>query len=111
MFRFATERVRKQVANMLMTERPQRDFPYPSTTAPDCFELAHQRVTAIDFSEGMLAEAQAKPGANQAQWICHDIHTPLPVVDGEFDLVVSGLVLEHLRDLDHFFGEIARVLK
>lgn len=28
-----------------------------------------------------------------------------------FDLVVSGLVLEHLRDLRSFFGEVHRVLK
>jgi len=35
----------------------------------------------------------------------------LPLVDGEFDLVVSGLVLEHLRELNGFFAEIKRVLK
>jgi malonyl-CoA O-methyltransferase len=69
------------------------------------------RVTAIDFSEGMLAEARRKPGAEQVRWLCHDIHARLPVGDEEFDLVVSGLVLEHLRELDGFFNEIARVLK
>jgi malonyl-CoA O-methyltransferase len=68
-------------------------------------------VTAVDFSEGMLAEARRKPGADQVRWLCHDIHSPLPLGDGEFDLVVSGLVLEHLRELDGFFAEIARVLK
>jgi len=68
-------------------------------------------VTGVDFSEGMLEEARRKPGAEQIRFLRHDLHTPLPLGDGEFDLVVSGLVLEHLRELDGFFREIKRVLK
>jgi malonyl-CoA O-methyltransferase len=68
-------------------------------------------VTAIDFSEGMLKEARAKPGATGIRFLTHDLHHPLPFPDGVFDLVVSGLVLEHLRDLTVFFGEARRVLK
>lgn len=67
-------------------------------------------VTAVDFSAGMLAEAQRKPGAEAIRFQVHDLHLPLPF-DGEFDLVVSGLVLEHLRDLDGFFREVHRALK
>jgi ubiquinone/menaquinone biosynthesis C-methylase UbiE len=68
-------------------------------------------VTAVDFSDGMLEEARRKSGAEQIRFICHDLHTSLPLSDGEFDFVVSGLVLEHLRELDGFFREIKRVLK
>jgi SAM-dependent methyltransferase len=68
-------------------------------------------VTAVDFSEGMLAEARNKPGAEAVHWIAHDLHRPLPFADGTFDLVVSGLVLEHLQELDGFFAEARRVLK
>ena len=68
-------------------------------------------VTAVDFSEGMLEEARRKPGADHIRFLCHDLHSPLPFRDAEFDLVVSGLVLEHLRVLDCFFAEIKRVLK
>ena len=71
---------------------------------------AGARVTAIDFSEGMLAEARRKLGADAVRFIVHDLHSPLPFT-GEFDLVVSGLVLEHLRDLGLFFSEAFRVLK
>jgi malonyl-CoA O-methyltransferase len=67
-------------------------------------------VTAVDFSEGMLAEARRKPGADAIQWLVHDLHTRLPFAEGTFDLVVSGLVLEHLRELDEFFAEAVRVL-
>jgi ubiquinone/menaquinone biosynthesis C-methylase UbiE len=68
-------------------------------------------VTAVDFSEGMLAEARRKPGADAVRFVAHDLSRPLPFPDGAFDLVVSGLVLEHLADLDLFFREARRVLK
>jgi len=73
--------------------------------------VAGATVTAVDFSEGMLTEARKKPGADAVRWLAHDLHTPLRFPDGTFDLVVSGLVLEHLQDLDGFFAEARRVLK
>jgi ubiquinone/menaquinone biosynthesis C-methylase UbiE len=72
---------------------------------------AGARVTAVDFSEGMLAEARRKPGAGAVRFLVHDLHDPLPMPAGSFDLVVSGLVLEHLRDLDGFFREARRMLR
>jgi ubiquinone/menaquinone biosynthesis C-methylase UbiE len=72
---------------------------------------AGARVTGIDFSEGMLAEARRKPGAEAIRFLAHDLHQPLPLPDAAFDVVVSGLVLEHLRELDLFFAEARRVLK
>ena len=68
-------------------------------------------VTAVDFSEGMLAEARRKPAMESVHFIVHDLHQPLPISDCRFDLVVSGLVLEHLRDPESFYIEVARVLK
>jgi malonyl-CoA O-methyltransferase len=68
-------------------------------------------VTAVDFSEGMLAEARRKPVAEHIRFIVHDLHERLPLPDGTFDLVVSGLVLEHLQDLEAFFAEVHRVLR
>jgi ubiquinone/menaquinone biosynthesis C-methylase UbiE len=68
-------------------------------------------VTAVDFSEGMLAEARQKPFAERVHFLQHDLHEPLPFEDREFDVVVSGLVLEHIQDLPHLFLEIRRVVK
>jgi ubiquinone/menaquinone biosynthesis C-methylase UbiE len=68
-------------------------------------------VTAADFSRGMLAEARRKPGAEQVRFLACDLRRPLPFADGAFHLVVSGLVLEHVPDLDHFFGEVRRVVR
>ena len=71
---------------------------------------AGARVTGVDFSEGMLAAARQKPEATGIRFLSHDLHLPLPFQE-EFDLVVSGLVLEHIRDLAHFFREARRVLR
>jgi malonyl-CoA O-methyltransferase len=68
-------------------------------------------VTGVDFSAGMMAEARRKPGAPAVRFVVHDLHRPLPFAAGAFDLVVSGLVLEHLRELGGFFAEARRVLK
>src|SRR5262245_57082866 len=59
-------------------------------------------LTAVDFSEGMLAEARRKQGAEAVRFLAHDLHQPLPFPSETFDLVVSGLVLEHLHNLDGF---------
>jgi malonyl-CoA O-methyltransferase len=68
-------------------------------------------VTAVDFSEGMLAEARRKPGAGAVRFVVHDLHETLPFPSASFARVVSGLVLEHLDDLGGFFREARRVLR
>ena len=57
----------------------------------------------------MLAEARGKPGAEAIRFVVHDLREPLPFPARVFDLVVSGLVLEHLGDLAAFFGEVRRM--
>ncbi|MDE0460452.1 MAG: methyltransferase domain-containing protein [Chromatiales bacterium] len=72
---------------------------------------AGARVTAVDFSEKMLERARRKVPAAHVRFVVHDLHDPLPFDDASFDAVVSGLVLEHLRDLDGFFREAHRALR
>jgi ubiquinone/menaquinone biosynthesis C-methylase UbiE len=69
------------------------------------------RVTAVDFSEEMLAKARQKPGADQVLWLVHDVARPLPFAAKSFDRVLSALVLEHIpvEDLASFFAELGRV--
>lgn len=69
------------------------------------------RVTAVDFSEGMLAEARRKPGAEAIHFLSHDLHHELPFAPRHFDLVLSGLVLEHLDPLAPFMAEVHRCLR
>ncbi|MCY4028021.1 MAG: class I SAM-dependent methyltransferase, partial [Acidobacteria bacterium] len=72
---------------------------------------AGARVTALDFSAGMLARARRKVPAATVRFLVHDLHEPLPLGDASCDAAVSGLVLEHLRDLRAFFTEVRRVLR
>jgi 2-polyprenyl-3-methyl-5-hydroxy-6-metoxy-1,4-benzoquinol methylase len=69
------------------------------------------RVTAVDFSEGMLERAKQKSGdANIAFQVC-DLTRPLPFEAATFDLVLCALVLDHIEDLEDFFREMRRVCR
>lgn len=80
-------------------------------TGRHAIRLARQgaSVTAIDFSEGMLAQARAKPGADRITFIHHDLATPLPLPDAAFDRVICCLVFDHVRDVAGLFAELGRV--
>jgi ubiquinone/menaquinone biosynthesis C-methylase UbiE len=71
------------------------------------------RVTALDFSEQMIAQARMKPGADRVRWLVHDVASPLPFPSRSFDRVLSALVLEHIpaNQLASFFGELGRVAR
>ncbi|MBW7935103.1 MAG: class I SAM-dependent methyltransferase [Gemmatimonadaceae bacterium] len=87
--------------------RGRRALDFGCGTGRHALWLAAQgaTVTAVDFSDGMLAEARKKPGAESVRWLQHDITKSLPF-DERFDLLVSGLVLEHIADLDAFFAVV-----
>jgi ubiquinone/menaquinone biosynthesis C-methylase UbiE len=70
---------------------------------------AGAQVTAIDFSQEMLAKARAKPGADRVRFIRHDLSKPLPLPSEAFDRVICCLVLDHIAALDMLFAEMARV--
>jgi ubiquinone/menaquinone biosynthesis C-methylase UbiE len=69
-------------------------------------------VTAVDFSEGMLAQANAKEGADRIRWLVHDLHDlPLPLESRSFDRVVCALVAEHIHELAGLFAELGRLCR
>ncbi len=72
---------------------------------------AGARVTAVDFSEGMLAQASAKPGAASIDYLRHDLHEALPFPEASFDRAVHALALDHLDDPVRLLGELRRVLR
>jgi malonyl-CoA O-methyltransferase len=67
-------------------------------------------VRALDFSEGMIAQARGKLPLENVSFAVADLTTRWPVETGSVDLVVCNLVLEHIRDLNFIFSETARVL-
>jgi SAM-dependent methyltransferase len=68
-------------------------------------------VVAADLTLAMLKRARAKLADHSVDWLRIALPGPLPFGDGEFDLVVLGLVAEHLVDLDGTLTEVARVLR
>ena len=75
------------------------------------FANAGAKVTALDFSEGMLERGRAKPGAQAVTFIRHDLTQRFPLENGSFDRVICCLVLDHITNLKSFFGELGRICK
>ncbi len=68
-------------------------------------------VTAVDFSDGMLDKARAKPGADRIHFKVHDLNQPLPIQDAGFDRVICCLVLDHIESPDPLFVEMRRLCR
>jgi SAM-dependent methyltransferase len=68
------------------------------------------RVTAIDASPKMVQLARQRLGS-RAKVQLADLEKPLEFDPGTFDLIVSALVLDSVRDLAAVFVEFRRVLR
>ena len=68
-------------------------------------------MTALDVSEGMLAQARSKPGAGAVRFLVHDLEKPLPLPAQAFDRVLCSLALEHVVRLERALAEMARVCR
>ncbi len=68
------------------------------------------RVTAVDFSAGMIAQAKAKITAPNVTFQVADITQPWPTADAAFDLITFNLILEHIADLTFVLAEASRSL-
>lgn len=67
-------------------------------------------ISALDFSEEMLARARARVSDRRVRFIQHDIQTRWPLADAAADVVIAMLILEHVEHLKPFFAEAVRVL-
>jgi SAM-dependent methyltransferase len=72
---------------------------------------AGARVTALDQSPEMMALARPKLHGHPIEWVLHSLPGPFPFPDATFDLVVMGLVAEHVADLPSLLAEVSRVLR
>jgi SAM-dependent methyltransferase len=69
------------------------------------------KVTAVDFSDGMLARARTKPDAAAVRFLKADLNRCMPLASRAFDRVVSFLALDHVAALDLLFQEMARLCR
>ena len=70
-----------------------------------------KEVTAIDFSEEMLAKAKTKIRNDNVAFQKADIHESWDFVIHKFNLICFSLVLEHIADLDPVFKQAANSLE
>ncbi|HPI10499.1 MAG TPA: class I SAM-dependent methyltransferase [Catalimonadaceae bacterium] len=68
-------------------------------------------LTAIDFSEEMLAVARQRIPKGRVRFLQADILDTWPVEDAGFDLITFSLVLEHVEDLNEIFRKASMALK
>ena len=64
-------------------------------------------VTAVDFSNEMLAKARQKIRADNVQFIQADITGDWHFVTQPYNLVTFSLVLEHIENLDNIFKKVS----
>lgn len=67
-------------------------------------------VVAVDFVPEMLDRARAKLAGYRVDWVRHALPSPLPFATASFDLVVIGLVAEHIDDWETAMNEASRTL-
>jgi malonyl-CoA O-methyltransferase len=72
---------------------------------------AGARVTAVDFSPKMLAQAREKAGGSDVRFLVRDLSQPLPFAAENFDRVLCALVVDHIEELDRLFSEMHRVCR
>lgn len=70
-----------------------------------------KKVIGVDFSEDMLAIAKAKINSDFVEFQQADINKDWRFENNSFDLVTFSLVLEHIKNLDHIFNQISKILK
>jgi 2-polyprenyl-3-methyl-5-hydroxy-6-metoxy-1,4-benzoquinol methylase len=68
-------------------------------------------VTAVDFSDEMLAKAREKTTNSTVDFRQADINSDWTFRSGLYDLVTFSLVLEHIENLEHVFRETSASLK
>lgn len=73
-------------------------------------EAGSSNISALDFSEEMLARARARVSDRRVQFIQHDVRTRWPFADATADVVIAMLILEHVEHLEPFFAEATRTL-
>src|SRR5437016_1278469 len=65
------------------------------------------RITALDFSEAMLARTRVRVHDPRVRFVQHDVRTTWPLDDNSADVIIAMLILEHVEQLETVFAEAA----
>ena len=99
--------------DLIVTENNLADLKFNSVIELGCgtgkntalLSQIAKTVRAMDFSEQMLLQAQAKLKLANVSFSVADITQHWPCPDRSADLVVANLVLEHVENLSWIFSE------
>lgn len=69
-----------------------------------------KQLTAVDFSEEMIAKAKQKIKSDNVKFVHADIKKNWSFITEKYDLVTFSLVLEHIEDLDKIFYKVSKAL-
>jgi ubiquinone/menaquinone biosynthesis C-methylase UbiE len=67
------------------------------------------QITAVDFSEKMLAKAKEKNISDKVEFHQADIIQEWTFANNQYDLITFSLVLEHIEDLNSIFKKASAV--
>lgn len=81
----------------------------PGFLTRDLLAAGAARLTALDVSPKMIELARARAQGN-VEWLVADLAQPLPLPDASFDLVVSSLAIDYVRDWSVPLAEFHRLL-
>lgn len=70
-----------------------------------------QQLTAVDFSDRMLAIAKSKIQDERVIFVQADIRAAWKFAVSEYDLVTFSLILEHIENLNEIFEKVSKVLQ
>ena len=70
-----------------------------------------EKIIAADFSVEMLAKAKFKIDSHSVEFRQTDIREAWNFREGEFDLIICSLVLEHIENIEFVFREAKTKLK
>ncbi len=68
-------------------------------------------VTGVDVAPRFIERAQERDTSGTITYLAHDLSQPLPAYQGEFDLIVSNLVLNDVPNYKGFIATLADALK
>ena len=69
-------------------------------------------VTAIDASQAMIDRLLKKMDSSKVKLYCADIGQPMPFLESDsFDVVISSLVMDYIKDWAALLAELYRVIK
>ena len=73
------------------------------------FQHHANHITAVDFSETMVAIATEKVKSINTHFVIADINEPWDFTNKKYDLVTYSLVLEHIANIDAVFEKITQI--